>query len=71
MHPSSAALISIFYCQIRDYPNLETQVPVVISPRDRVAQLYPQALEFSFRRLLQLRAMVKVFEPGFTRAAFQ
>jgi hypothetical protein len=30
--------------QIRDYPNLEGQVPVFISPRNRVAQLYPQAL---------------------------
>jgi hypothetical protein len=30
--------------QIRDFPNLEGQVPVFISPRNRVAQLYPQAL---------------------------
>jgi hypothetical protein len=30
--------------QIREYPNLEEQVPVFISPRNRVAQLYPQAL---------------------------
>jgi hypothetical protein len=30
--------------QIRDSPNLEGQVPVFISPRNRVAQLYPQAL---------------------------
>jgi hypothetical protein len=30
--------------QIRDSPNLEGQVPVFISPRKRVAQLYPQAL---------------------------
>jgi hypothetical protein len=29
--------------QIRDFPNLETQVLVFISPRNRVAQLYPQA----------------------------
>jgi hypothetical protein len=28
--------------QIRDSPNLEGQVPIFISPRDRVAQLYPQ-----------------------------
>jgi hypothetical protein len=27
--------------QIRDSPNLEDQVPVLISPRNRVAQLYP------------------------------
>jgi hypothetical protein len=30
--------------QIRDSPNLEDQVPVFISPRNRVAQLHPQAL---------------------------
>jgi hypothetical protein len=30
--------------QIRDSHNLEGHVPVFISPRNRVAQLYPQAL---------------------------
>jgi hypothetical protein len=30
--------------QIRDPPNLEGQVPVFISPGNRVAQLYPQVL---------------------------
>jgi hypothetical protein len=30
--------------QIRDSPNLKGQVPVFISPRKRVAQLYPQTL---------------------------
>jgi hypothetical protein len=34
----------ILLSQIRDSPNLEGQVPVFIIPRDRVAQLYPQAL---------------------------
>jgi hypothetical protein len=34
----------ILLSQIRDYPNLEGQVPVFISPRNRVAQLYLQAL---------------------------
>jgi hypothetical protein len=34
----------ILLSQIRDSPNLEDQVPVYISPRNRVAQLYPQAL---------------------------
>jgi hypothetical protein len=32
------------YCLIWDSPNLEGQVPVFISPRNRVAQLYPSAL---------------------------
>jgi hypothetical protein len=34
----------ILLSQIRDSPNLEGQVPVFISPRNKVAQLYPQAL---------------------------
>jgi hypothetical protein len=33
--------------QIWDSPNLEDQVPGFISPRNRVARLYPQALGFS------------------------
>jgi hypothetical protein len=42
--PSPAELTTIFYCLIWDSPNLEGQVPVFISPRNRVAQLYPRAL---------------------------
>jgi hypothetical protein len=34
----------ILLFHIRDSPNLEGQVPVFISPSERVAQLYPQAL---------------------------
>jgi hypothetical protein len=34
----------ILLSEIRDSRNLEGQVPVFISQRDRVAQLYPQAL---------------------------
>jgi hypothetical protein len=34
----------ILLSQIRDSPNLEGQVPVFISPKNWVAQLYPQAL---------------------------
>jgi hypothetical protein len=42
---SLAGLMTAFYClQIRDSPNLKGQVPVFISPRNRVARLYPQAL---------------------------
>jgi hypothetical protein len=33
----------ILLSQIRDTPKLEGQVPVFISTRNRVAQLYPQA----------------------------
>jgi hypothetical protein len=38
---SPAGLKTIFYC-----PNLESQVPVFISSRNRVAQIYPRALDF-------------------------
>jgi hypothetical protein len=34
----------ILVSQNRDSPNLDGQVPLFISPRNRVAQLYPQAL---------------------------
>jgi hypothetical protein len=36
----------ILLSQIRDSPKLEGQVPIFISPRNRAAQLYPQALGF-------------------------
>jgi hypothetical protein len=39
-----AELTAIFYCLIWDSPNLEGQVPLFISPRNRVAQVYPRAL---------------------------
>jgi hypothetical protein len=42
---SPAGLKTIFYClNSWDPPNLEGQVPVFISPRNRVAQLCPRAL---------------------------
>jgi hypothetical protein len=41
---SSGTHDQILLSQIRDSPNLEGQVPVFISPRNRVAKLYPQAL---------------------------
>jgi hypothetical protein len=37
---SPAELTAIFYCLIWDSPNLEGQVSVFISPRNRVTQLY-------------------------------
>jgi hypothetical protein len=43
---SPAGLMTTFYCLRfdRDSPNLEDQVPIFISPRNRVTQLYPRAL---------------------------
>jgi hypothetical protein len=38
----------ILLSQIWDTPNLEDQVPVFVSPRYRMARLYPQALGFIF-----------------------
>jgi hypothetical protein len=38
----------ILFSQIRDSPNLECQVPIFMSLRKRVAQLYPQALGSPF-----------------------
>jgi hypothetical protein len=35
---------NILMSQTPDFPNLEGQVPVFISPRNRVVQLYPQPL---------------------------
>jgi hypothetical protein len=39
---SPAGLTTIIYCLIRDSPILEGQIPVFISPRDRVNRLYPR-----------------------------
>jgi hypothetical protein len=44
LEPKSRRTRSIFCCLISDSPNLEGQVPVFISPRNRVAQLYPRAV---------------------------
>jgi hypothetical protein len=43
----------ILLSQIQDSPNLEGQVPVFISPRNRVTRLYPPGTAFLFRRLLR------------------
>jgi hypothetical protein len=38
----------ILLSQIWDSPNLDSLIPVFISPRKRVAQLYPQALVLTY-----------------------
>jgi hypothetical protein len=56
----------ILLSQIRDSPNLEGQVHVFISPRNRVAQLYPrQWVPFSSSPTTR-RATEEVFEPAST-----
>jgi hypothetical protein len=42
--PIRTERVTILYCLIWDFLDLECQVPVFISPRNRVAQLYPWAL---------------------------
>jgi hypothetical protein len=55
---SPMGLTSIFYClYFLDSPNLEGQVPVFISPRNRVAQLYPRALGY----ILQERPYLLIY----------
>jgi hypothetical protein len=46
--PSPVEHTTIYYCLIWDFHNLEGQIPVFISRRNRVAQLYPWALGFLF-----------------------
>jgi hypothetical protein len=58
---SPAELTTLFYCLIWDCPNLEGQVLVFISPRNRVAQLYPRALGSFLSPLTTLRAAVEIF----------
>jgi hypothetical protein len=53
----------ILLSQTRDSPNLEGQVAIFISPRNRVTQLWPQALgSFSLPPTTH-RDMVEVFDP--------
>jgi hypothetical protein len=59
----------ILLSQIRDYPNMEGQVPVFISPRNRVAQLYSRHwVPFSSPPTTS-RATVDVFESASTRGS--
>jgi hypothetical protein len=66
MAPASAVVLRsesrgshdhILLSQIRDYPNLEGQVPVFISLRNEVARLYPSGTGLPFRRLLRLAGL--------------
>jgi hypothetical protein len=63
-----ARLMTIFYCLRFETPlNLEDKIPVFISPRERVAQLYPHKLSSLFVSSYDLRATVEVFESASTR----
>jgi hypothetical protein len=57
----------ILLSQIQDSPNLEGLVPVFISPRNMVAQLYPQALIFLFIASYDLQDYSQVYKPAPTQ----
>jgi hypothetical protein len=59
--------MTIFYCLRFETP-LEGQVPVFIYSRNRVAQIYPQALGSIFVASYNSQSMVEVFEPASTRS---
>jgi hypothetical protein len=65
--PKYRRIQTIIYCLIWDSPNLEGQVPVFISPRNRVVQLHSRALDSLFIALTNRRDMVEVFQPASTR----
>jgi hypothetical protein len=56
----------ILLFQIRVSPNLEGQVPVFISPRNRVVQLYPKHWVPFSSPLTTRRAKVEIFKPATT-----
>jgi hypothetical protein len=65
---SPAGLKTIFYfLNFWDSPNLESQVPVFISPRNMVALLHPETLGSLLSPLTTRRAAVDVFCPASTR----
>jgi hypothetical protein len=53
--------------QIRDFPNLDNQVRLLISPRNRVAQLYPRYWVLFSSPSTTCRATVEALEPASTR----
>jgi hypothetical protein len=64
---SCGAYNHILLSQIWDFPNLECQVSVFISPRKRVAQLYLQTLGSFSSPPTTRRATVEVFQLASTR----
>jgi hypothetical protein len=47
----------ILLSEIRDSPNLEGQIPILISPRERCGPVMPPGTGFPFRRLLRLAVL--------------
>jgi hypothetical protein len=65
---SSRTYGHILLSQILDSPNLEGQVPVFISPRKSVDQLYPQALGFRLVASYNSQGYSIVLKPASTQA---
>jgi hypothetical protein len=63
---SSGTHDHILLSQIQVSSILEGQIPIFISPRNRVAQLYPQAPSSLFVTSYDSRVMVVAFEPAST-----
>jgi hypothetical protein len=59
----------ILLSQIRDFPNLVGQVPEFLSPRNREAQLNPQAPGSLFVASYDSQVEVEVFDPARVRVA--
>jgi hypothetical protein len=58
----------ILLSEIGVSPNLEGQVPIFISPRNRVAQLYPRHWVPFLSSPMTCRTTVEVFETASTQA---
>jgi hypothetical protein len=61
----------ILLSHIRNSPNLEDQVPVFISPRNMVAQLYPQILDYLFFASYDSQGYGGDFDPASKRGVPQ
>jgi hypothetical protein len=61
----------ILLSHIRDFPTLDDEALVFLSPRNRVTQLHPQRLGSISSPPMTLRATVVIFETASTRGIFR
>jgi hypothetical protein len=63
--------MTMFYClMIPGSPSVKGQVPVFISPRNRVVQLYPRALDSVFVSSYDPQDYGGVFQPVSTNGKY-
>jgi hypothetical protein len=60
----------ILLTQIWDFPNLEGQIPILISPMNMVARLYPQALGYSLNWISPIVCQIYVTAGGQSASLF-